>query len=108
MIAGNTQIREASHEPAELPLTARADEFAPPFPGTLEELDVSTGFLADLALKAVSLGAEATTAGVAGRWRVVGLASQRLLRLGLVGTLGEGQKGTAVSDHPEGFFEAAA
>jgi hypothetical protein len=44
---------------------AEADKFAPPFPLTVDQLDVAPGFLADLALKAASLNADNTTASVA-------------------------------------------
>jgi hypothetical protein len=56
-----------------------ADEFAPAFPQQLEDLDVSAGFLADLALKSVSLEAESTTGGVAARLHLGILVTERLL-----------------------------
>jgi hypothetical protein len=56
-----------------------ADGFVPSLPNTLEELAVAPGFLADLALKMVSLDADCTTARVAHRLRVGMLLASELL-----------------------------
>jgi hypothetical protein len=54
-----------------LPLGGKNGEvFTPPFPHKLEDLDVSVGFLTDLALKAASLDPDCTTASVADRLRL--------------------------------------
>ena len=54
--------------PSELEINdEQIDSFTPRFPVSLEELDVSAGFLTDLALKAVSLDADATTGSVGAR-----------------------------------------
>ena len=56
-----------------------ADEFTPPFLQTLEDLGVGPGFLADLALKTVSLDADCTTARVAQRLRAGVSLTNKLL-----------------------------
>lgn len=53
--------------------------FVPPFLHKLEELDVSQGFLADLALKAVSLDSDCTTGSVAERLHLGKVVTDPLL-----------------------------
>jgi|SRR5579859_130506 len=60
--------------------TNPADWFVPPFPEKLEGLDVSAGFLADLALKTVPLDAECSTASIAHRMRLGMLITEALLQ----------------------------
>ena len=63
------------------PLQSRpADEWMPPYPQRLEELDVSPAFLADLVLKAVSVEAKSTTASVAQRLHLGVLITEQLLQ----------------------------
>jgi predicted ATPase with chaperone activity len=67
----------------EISLQSRpADEWTPSFPQRLEDLDVSSVFLADLALKAVSVEAESTTVSVAQRLHLgIFIVEQLLQRL---------------------------
>lgn len=67
-----SQTDSAFAADAQTPLvfTNPADWFVPPFPEKLGDLDVSPGFLADMALKTVSLDADCTTASVASRLRL--------------------------------------
>jgi hypothetical protein len=60
--------------------TNPADWFVPPFPEKLEDLDVSPGFLCDLALKTVPLDAECTTTSIAHRMRLGMLITEALLQ----------------------------
>jgi hypothetical protein len=55
------------------------DVFIPPFLDKLEDLDISQGFLSDLALKAVSLDADCTTASVAERLHLGKVVTDPLL-----------------------------
>ena len=57
-----------------------ADYFAPRFPQKLEELDVNTAFLTDLALKTMAVDAECTTASIAGRLRLGMIITDTLLK----------------------------
>jgi predicted ATPase with chaperone activity len=61
-------------------LSNPADWFVPPFPEKLEDLDVPTGFLTELALKTVPLDPDSTTASVASRLRLGMLITEALLQ----------------------------
>ena len=60
--------------------TNPADWFVPPFPKKLEDLDVSPGFLADLALKVVPLTPDCTTSIVATRLCLGMMITEALLQ----------------------------
>ena len=60
--------------------TNPADWFVPPFPEKPEDLDVSPGFLGDLALKTMPLDAECTTATIAARLCLGMLITEALLQ----------------------------
>lgn len=60
--------------------TNPADWFVPSFPDGLEDLDVSSGFLADLALKTVPLDSDCTTATIASRLRLGMMITEALLQ----------------------------
>jgi len=60
--------------------TNPADWFVPAFPEKLEDLDVSPGFLTELALKTVPLDADCTTATIAARMRLGLLITEALLQ----------------------------
>src|SRR5262245_23569089 len=89
MDAGDTvKILDAKPGIEPRPETAPSDEgmhadggkvFAPTFPLTLEELDVSAEFLVDLTLKTVSMEPECTTVGVAERLRLGTMITDSLL-----------------------------
>ena len=64
----------------ELTVADPADNFVPRFPQTVRDLDVGSVFLADLALKAVSLEADCTTANVASRLHLGMLIVDELLQ----------------------------
>jgi len=66
-------------DPAPGPVPAEQEPFAPPFPGQLDELDTSFGFLTGLALRAVSLETDCTTATVANRLRLGLVITDQLL-----------------------------
>ena len=57
-----------------------ADWFVPAFPETMDDLDVSAGFLADLALKTVPLDADCTTTSIAKRMHLGMLITESLLQ----------------------------
>ena len=57
-----------------------SDKFAPPFAQTIDELGVSMTFLSDLALKALSLEPDATTASVAQRLHLGMVVTDMLLQ----------------------------
>ncbi|MCG3147729.1 MAG: hypothetical protein PCFJNLEI_01170 [Verrucomicrobiae bacterium] len=75
MIAVATDVRQPETPAA----VDRSDEFTPSFVETLDELDVSPEFLADLALKTVSREAESTTRSVATRLRLGIMVTDALL-----------------------------
>lgn len=56
------------------------DRFLPPFPQTIEELDLPFGFLCDLALKAVSSDPDSSTSDVATRMHLGILVTDTLLQ----------------------------
>lgn len=60
--------------------TNPADWFVPPFPQKLEDLDVSPGFLADLALKTVPLDSDCSTATIAARMHLGMMITEALLQ----------------------------
>jgi predicted ATPase with chaperone activity len=59
------ELPSISDDPVAAQFANPADWFVPAFPKTLEDLDVSSGFLADLALKAIPLTSDCTTSNVA-------------------------------------------
>jgi hypothetical protein len=60
--------------------TNPADWFVPKFPERLEDVDVSPGFLADLALKIIPLTSDCTTSGVAARLCLGMMITETLLQ----------------------------
>src|SRR5438309_274594 len=69
--APQSEVADAvAEEPIELPVTDTADEYTRAFPQKLDDLDVGSGFLADLTLKVASLDADCTTTRVAERLRL--------------------------------------
>ena len=60
--------------------TNPADWFVPPFPERLEDLDVTPGFLAGLALKTVPLDSDCTTISIATRMHLGMLITEALLQ----------------------------
>src|SRR6266446_7036969 len=60
--------------------TNPADWFVPTFPERLEDLDVSVGCLADLALKTVPLDSDCTTASIASRFYLGTMTTESLLQ----------------------------
>jgi MoxR-like ATPase len=60
--------------------TNPADWFVPPFPEKLEDLDVSPGFLADLALKTVPLDPDCSTTTIAARMHLGIMITEALLQ----------------------------
>ena len=67
-------------EDAELLPKSDTDKFAPPFVQKLEELDITMPFLCDLALKALSLEPDATTAAIAQRLHLGMLVADTVLQ----------------------------
>ena len=65
---------------AELLCNGDTDRFAPPYVQKLEELDVTVTFLCDLALKALSLEPDATTAAIARRLQLGMLVTDSVLQ----------------------------
>src|SRR5713101_8026606 len=66
-------------EPTVAVFSNPADWFVPPYPKRLADLDVSASFLADLALKTVSLDADPTASSIATRMHVPMMVAEELL-----------------------------
>lgn len=73
-----TEIEQAESVPAMF--NNPADWFVPPFPKCVKDLDVSSNFLTDLALKAVSLEADPTSTNVAARLHLPMMTAEELLQ----------------------------
>ena len=61
-------------------LVDSGDAFKPPFPHTIEELDISPSFLGELALKAMALEPNSTTTQVAARLRLGMMTTDTILQ----------------------------
>jgi predicted ATPase with chaperone activity len=79
-------------------LPTEADPFAPVFPQRLEDLDVSPSFLADLALKTVSVEPDCTTSSIAAKMHLGLIITDALLSRLHADKLIE-RKGVAVGLH---------
>jgi hypothetical protein len=74
-------MRTAGEADIIAPFTESSEKvFSPPFPQKLEDLDVSAGFLSDLALKTVSLDADATTSTITARLHLGMVITETLLQ----------------------------
>lgn len=76
----STELPAISNDSAAPQFTNPADWFVPPFPKKLQDLDVSPGFLADLALKVVPLNPDCTTSTVASRLCLGMMITEALLQ----------------------------
>jgi predicted ATPase with chaperone activity len=76
----STALPSISNDPAAPQFTNPADWFVPAFPKKMEDLDVGSGFLADLALKVVPLTSDCTTSSVATRLCLGMMITEALLQ----------------------------